>query len=58
MRDVAKALSIHQKNVLAIISRCKVMDDSGFAFWSLSIREKKTNGLLALLKKIVLEWWT
>jgi len=34
MWDVAKAFSIHHRNVLAAISRCKVMDDSGFALWS------------------------
>jgi hypothetical protein len=31
MRDVAKAFSIHHGNVFVVISRCKVMDDNGFA---------------------------
>jgi hypothetical protein len=35
-----------------------LIDDNGFALWSLSMKKKKTNGLLDLLKKIVIDWWT
>jgi hypothetical protein len=34
------------------------MDDIKFALWSLSIRKKRINGLLELLRKAILEWWT
>jgi hypothetical protein len=58
MQDVAKAFSIHHINVLAIISSCKVMDDSGFTLWSFSIKKKGLMGVPELLKKAVLQWWT
>jgi len=35
-----------------------LIDDNGFALWSLSMKKKKTNGLLDLLRKIVIDWWT
>jgi phage regulator Rha-like protein len=47
MRDVAKALGIHHKNVLETISRCKVMDDSGFALWFLFVKKKGLMGCLS-----------
>ncbi len=41
-----------------VISRKKLIDDNGFALWSLSVRKKKTDGLLELLTKVVIDWWT
>jgi hypothetical protein len=47
MWNVAKDLCVHHKHVLAIISRCKVMDDNGFALWSLSIKKEKKDWWVA-----------
>jgi hypothetical protein len=33
-------------------------DDSGFTFWSFSIKKKGLMGVLELLKKAILQWWT
>jgi hypothetical protein len=57
-KDVAKTLSVHHKNVNAVISRRNLIDDNGFALWSLSVKKKRTDGLLELLKKVVIDWWT
>jgi len=51
MWDVAKALGIHHRNVLAAISRCKVMDDSGFALWSLYVKKKKDLWVAWIIEK-------
>jgi hypothetical protein len=57
-RDVTKTLSVHHRNVNVVISRQKLINDNGFALWSLSVKKKRTNGLLELLRKIVIDWWT
>jgi hypothetical protein len=57
-RDVTKTLGVHHRNVSAIISRRKLINDNGFALWSLFVRKKRTNGLLELLKKTIIDWWT
>jgi hypothetical protein len=57
-KDVAKTLGVHHRNVSAVISRKKLIDDNGFALWSLFVKKKRTDGLLELLKKTVINWWT
>jgi hypothetical protein len=32
-----------------------MIDDSGLALWSLSVRKKRTDGLLELLRKAVID---
>jgi hypothetical protein len=50
IRDVVRALGIHHKNIFVIFSWWKLIDDNGTALWSLSIRKKRTYGVLELLK--------
>ncbi len=56
-KDIARALGVHCKNIVAILSRWKMIDDCGLALWSLSIKKKRTGGLPELLREIVIDWW-
>ncbi len=57
-KDVTKTLSVHHRNVSVVISRRKLISHNGFTLWSLFVRKKKTNGLLELLQKTIIDWWT
>jgi hypothetical protein len=57
VRGVARALSVHHKNVMGVISRRMLMDANGFSLWSLFMRKKRTDGLLGLVKEVVIGLW-
>jgi len=57
-KDVAKTLCVHHRNVSAVISRKKLINDNGFALWSLSMKKKRIDGLLELFRKAIIDWWT
>jgi hypothetical protein len=56
--DVAKAFGVHHKNINVVLSQQKLIDYNGTTLWSLFVRKKRTNGVLELLRKTILEWWT
>jgi hypothetical protein len=56
-KDVAKTLGVHHKNLNATISWQKLIDDNGFALWSLFMKKRGTNGL-PKLRKVVIDRWT
>jgi hypothetical protein len=48
-RDVARALGVHHRYILVVLSRHTIIDGSGLTLWSMYIRRKRTDGLLDLL---------
>jgi hypothetical protein len=54
---VARTFGVHHKNVMGAISRRMLMDANGFSLWSLFMRKESTNGLLGLVKEVVIDWW-
>lgn len=57
-RDVAKAFGVHHRNILGALSRCIIIDDSGFALWPLPVRRKSIDGLPNLLREAFINQWT
>jgi len=57
VRDVAKVLGVHRKNINVVLSQRKLIDYNGTTLWSLSVRNKRINGMSKLLKETILEWW-
>jgi hypothetical protein len=57
-RDIVRVLGVHHRNIVAILSRWKMIDDSGLALWSLSTRKKRTNRMHELLREAVIDSWT
>jgi len=57
-RDVARALGVHHRNIIVVLSRHTIIDDNGLTLWSLFIRRKRTDGLFDLLREAIIDWWT
>ncbi len=57
VRGVARAFGVFHKNIMGAISQRILMDANGFSLWSLSMKEKRIDRLLGLVKEAVIDWW-
>ncbi len=58
-KDITRTRGVHHRNIVVVLSRRKMINDSGLTLWSLFVRKKRIDELLKLLKEVVIDWyWT
>jgi hypothetical protein len=57
VREVAKALSVHPRNIMLAMERRGAMDVEGNFLWTLTIRRTRTDGVGEAVKEVVIMWW-
>ena len=57
VRQVARALSVHPRNITLAIERRGAMDADGNFLWTLSIRRTRVDGVGDMVKDVVIMWW-
>ena len=57
IHQVAKALSVHPRNITLVLERRGAMDADGNFLWLLSSRRTRTNGMEEAVKEVVILWW-
>ena len=55
--QVARALSVHPKNIMLAIERREAMDADGNFLWTLSIWQTRVDGMGEAVKDVVIMWW-
>ncbi len=53
-KDLARALNVHHRNIIVVLSRHTIINDSGLALWSLRMR-KRADGLPDLLREAIID---
>lgn len=57
IRNIAKVLGVHRKNIEIEMQRCKITSDTSDALWSLPFKKKKVDGCIIATKTTALAWW-
>ena len=57
VRQVAIALDVHPRSIRQALVRRRLMCESGAFLWTLSVRRKRMDGMIAEVKNAVLTWW-
>jgi hypothetical protein len=57
IRQVAKALSVHPRNITLAMERRGAMDTEDNFLWTLTIRCTRTDGMEEPVKEVVILWW-
>lgn len=57
VRQVAKALGVHHRNVHMAINRRVVLSATGHFLFSLTVRRKRTDGLKEEERIVIITWW-
>ena len=57
VRQVARDLSVHPRNITLAIERRGAMDADRNFLWTLSIRRTRVDGVEEAVKDVVIMWW-
>jgi hypothetical protein len=55
-RVIARTIGVRVRNISSVILQHNVIDSIGGFLWSLSMKEKKSNGILFIAKNVVQQW--
>jgi len=50
-------LGVHHQNVCADIVRQALMCDSGVPLWTLTLKKKRSDGILPSTRNVIVDWW-
>ncbi len=57
MRNIAKVLGVHPRNISITMQKHKITNDTSDVLCLLSIRKRKTDGCTIATKTIAIGWW-
>jgi hypothetical protein len=57
-RVMTRTIGVHVRNISGAILWHNVIDSIGDFLWSLSVKEKKSNGIFFIVKNVVQQRWT
>jgi hypothetical protein len=56
-RGIARMFGVHHQNVVATILCQALMCESGVPLWTLTMRNKRSDGIMPSTRHTIVNWW-